>query len=316
MGISLERLIDIYEYSLTHSIKETADFFTIKQSSVERLLRDKRLNEKKKLRYLPDIVKNHTAEEIQAFAKNKPIQHEEIKLDYFKNEYTVYTINDLHIGSNYFNPYKLEIAIEQIKKDNPDFIVINGDIVEGPVARDGHIFQLTHNGYESQKDYAIQLLSSLRDFQVYTISGNHDLWYYYRTNVGADIVKAISKELGFIYLGMDAGEIELDGSWLVWFHGKDRGGSKTNTTKRCCDIIDMYLESGKNIQMVTTAHDHKGATCTRHRGVHGVLGGCIQDRTGFIKYNNLSYVDQGFTKVKFNIEDGKINRFVHEWFSL
>lgn len=219
-------------------------------------------------------------------------------------------ITDLHLGSIFAIPEIIKDSFKIFKKENCNFICIAGDVTEGWSNRPGHIHELTHIGYESQKKHAIEVLSHW-DSDMFMIDGNHDRWYI-KSN-GALIVKDICENLPHAhFLGHDQGTINLDGkaNIMLW-HGED--GSSYATSYRIQKVVEAFT-GGEKPNILLAGHVHKqGYFMERH--VHSVIGGAMCQRSSWMKSKRLAN-HSGFWIIEAAINDSGVSRFKSEWFPL
>ena len=219
-------------------------------------------------------------------------------------------LSDIHAGSNYLDEDKVASAIEECNAEGCEFLALTGDVTEGMSGRDGHLYELTHRGYREQRDAAVRLLSPFKG-KIKAISGNHDLWYMQKANMGGVIVEDICRLLGdrAEYLGEHEGQIFLNGARVDLWHGID--GASYAISYRIQKIIESLGEDALP-QMIIAGHDHKAEFIPDLRGIYALEGGCIQGQTPFMRGKKLrAFV--GFWIVELCIRDGKIVRARCEW---
>lgn len=224
--ITDDKLKIIYNYYLANGLKKTATDFNLSHSTLERYIRKAKPMQKDLLsenKLWQDLNKKFSIDELKSIAKNETIlkKSNTTLLNLDGDIFKIGVLSDLHIGSNFFHPQKLLTALDMFVNEKIDFVVICGDVVEGMALRDGHIYELTHFGYEQQKNYAIELLSKYK-LKYYMIDGNHDRWYLKNANQGALIVKDICNSLDDAeFIGHDEGDIFLNGAKIKLWHGED-----------------------------------------------------------------------------------------------
>ena len=130
-------------------------------------------------------------------------------------------MSDLHLGSKYTNPAFVQAAYEKFSDREVDFVTIGGDVTEGMSNRPGHVYELTHVGYDAQKEHSIEVVGAWKDTPIYMCDGNHDRWFI--KAAGAIVVKDICEALpNAVFLGHDEGDIILSPSVTVkLWHGED-----------------------------------------------------------------------------------------------
>ena len=124
----------------------------------------------------------------------REIQVEILKIDetdYKRGPLNFYVVSDTHSGYNIFMP-----IIRDIISEDPDFIILNGDIV--------------NNGYSLEYVVASSVIESL-PVPVFTTTGNHDIWEngrkYYNSYFGQTYYYFDHKGTRFIFLDSSSGII-------------------------------------------------------------------------------------------------------------
>lgn len=117
-----------------------------------------------------------------------------------KNPLTFYVASDLHSGSSIYFPELIKMI-----KNNPDFIILNGDVVN----------------YGVKPEYVVAGgMTEMSPVPIYTTIGNHELWQsgveYYLDYFGSRTNSFTHKDALFIFLDSSSGFIsdeQLD--WLA-----------------------------------------------------------------------------------------------------
>lgn len=218
-------------------------------------------------------------------------------------------ITDTHIGHQKFSEDRLFQAFEEFRKEKVDFITHSGDVTEGMSHRDGHIYELTHLGYEAQKKHAVELFSQWTDSDIYAIDGNHDRWFI-KSN-GALIVKDIERELkNFHFIGHDEGNISLDGrATLRLWHGED--GNSYALSYRVQKIIESFT-GGEKPSMMLCGHTHKYVKLFE-RNIHAISVGCIEGQTSWMRGKKIA-AHVGFSIFDVYINEQGISKITETWY--
>lgn len=282
---SPERLTEVIDYLLEHNEAETCAAFNI---TIETLARYKAAyrstfgGDMERRQVFQRIKERYTDAELKAIAEGGRLVPGtgRVPVIDFEGERIRYAhFSDTHFGSKYFKQHLYEAAIKECKKEGVEFIVLSGDVTEGMSTRAGHIYELTHIGYDAQFAYALELLK-LWPNKWLMVNGNHDRWYMNNANAGADIVKALCEALPDAdFLGIDTGDFSLKGKAAVkTWHGNDAGGSYA-ISYRVQKIIESFT-GGEKPHVLHTGHDHKaGYFFIRH--CHAFLGGAISTKSFF-----------------------------------
>jgi predicted phosphodiesterase len=218
-------------------------------------------------------------------------------------------ISDMHIGSQSTNEDRIRSALDECIQQNVSLVLFSGDITEGMSGRDGHVYELRHIGYHAQRQAAINILSEYSDdMDLKMISGNHDLWYASKANMGALIVKDICESIGAEYLGEHESVVMMNGVKVMLWHGED--GASYALSYRAQKIIESFT-GGEKPQILITGHDHKQGYFII-RNVHTILGGCIQKQTPWMRRKKLAAYE-GFWIIEATIKDAEVKKFKPEW---
>jgi len=311
-----ERIAEILLYANLKGDEETCKVFDLKDDTLRRY---RNIYKKKHgvsvlegSAALRKIAENYTTAELQAIAKGgrvQPTQHK-VPIINFKGDTCKFAFfTDPHIGSVSFVEEFWDKAIELCIEEKIKFIVLGGDVTEGmDMSKDGHIYDLTHLGYEDQRDYAIEQMMKWPGIWK-VIDGNHDRWYEIRNNAGAIIVGDICKNIPKAdFLGKNQGNINLQGVSITVFHGRD--GSSYAISYRMQKKVESFT-GGEKPQILLLGHCHKqGYNFYRH--VHTLSGGAMSKQSRHMKENGLAN-HMGFHIIKTTIRDSMVCRFGIEW---
>jgi len=243
------------------------------------------LKKKQDKENIPEIllkIKNsYTKKELEAIANGGRLMPGQTRVpivDFSGDRIRFGYMTDSHLGSIYAKPEWVEQAIKEFKKEKCEFVCITGDITEGLSNRPGHIYDVSHLGYDNQKDHAIEVLSNW-DKKYYMIDGNHDRWFI-KSN-GAIIVKNICEKLNDAeFLGHDEGDISLGGKVdLRLWHGED--GSSYAFSYRVQKIVESFT-GGEKPGILLLGHVHK-SIYVFDRHIHCFSGGAITAQSRWMR---------------------------------
>lgn len=223
---------------------------------------------------------------------------------------TIGILTDTHIGSKYTDDGLVASALVEMDRQNVDIIVHAGDVTEGMSGRDGHVYELSHIGFQAQREAAVKLFSAV-DVPIYFISGNHDRWYLRKSDIGADIVADIAKETGGKYLGHDEGDITINGVVVRLWHGEDAGSYAVSY--RIQKIVESFT-GGEKPNVLIAGHTHKSAYIF-DRNVHVISAGCIQSQSKWMRGKRIA-AHRGFWIAKMTVSDGEVKKFAPTWYPL
>ena len=297
---------------------EATKILCLKDSSLERAIREaKRRNifekvHSSKTKHINKIIESFTEKELEILANGKNFLLEKSKkldINFNGNHVKIGVFTDTHIGHQKFYDQRIYAAFEEFKKEKVDFLCHCGDITEGMSHHPGHIYELTHLGYDAQKSHTIKLFSQWIDTDIYAISGNHDRWYL-KAN-GANIVKDISKELdNFHFIGHDTGDIHLNDKVKInLWHGED--GNSYALSYRVQKIIES-IQGGEKPNVMFCGHTHKYVKIFE-RNIHAISVGCIEDQTDWMRGKRIpAHTGFGIYDIYFN--DSGIVKLTETWY--
>lgn len=308
---TLQKIMAVY---ISEGKESTLTQFGLSEETLNRYLRKAKtlgLSTIDKGKLISQIIQNYSEKELEAIAKGGRIVpgYSKVPIISFDGiRIRVGAITDTHIGSVDFHEERLYQAFEEFRKAKVDFIAHAGDVLEGMSNRPGHIYELTHLGYEKQKEYAVSLFSEWTDTDIFAISGNHDRWYV--KSAGANALADISKEVkNFHFLGHDEGEISLKGKAVLrLWHGED--GSSYALSYRLQKILES-LTGGEKPNAMIVGHVHKYVDIFE-RHVHCTSIGCIQSQTRWMRSKRIS-AHPGFAIIDYYVNDSGICSKTSTW---
>ena len=316
-NVSEEKLYEILGYCNIHGDKKTLKQFNIKKEDTLRRYKDKA---KKEFNMdfdfagsiLQEIAKNYSTKELRAIANGgrlMPGMERVPIIDFDGDRIRIGVITDTHLGSIYTETEYLFQAFEEFHKEGVDLVTHSGDVTEGMSNRSGQIYELSHIGFDAQKEHAIEVFSQWTDTEIKMIDGNHDRWYI-KSN-GAKIVKDICVALpNAEFLGHDEGDISLKGyATLKLWHGED--GSSYATSYRLQKLIES-LSGGEKPSALFAGHTHKQGYFFE-RNVHILSAGSIQRQSKWMRGKRLP-AHVGFHIVDVYVNKSGISKFTNTFY--
>jgi len=304
------RLQEVLTYKLEHGKTKTLEFFGINEETIARYLRmakERKLPGAGKSQHISEILNNYTDKEIEAIAKGGRLVPGMMKVPVvsFEGERIRWGgMGDSHNGSLYSDPDFQYKAFEQFHKSKVDFVTHGGDVCEGMSNRAGQIYELSHLGYDKQKELSKEIYSQWTNTPIYFVSGNHDRWFI--KSAGAYVVKDICTELNtstgtdrYVYLGEDEGDISLKGlSTLKLWHGED--GNTYALSYRLQKVVES-ISGGEKPGVMMFHHTHKFVYIFE-RMIHCVSAGAMQRQTKWMRGKRLA------SHTGFTINDAWVNK--------
>jgi predicted phosphodiesterase len=312
--IDTERLQKIMVIYVTEGEPAVLKQFNLSKETFNRYIREARnrgISTTDRGKLVSQIIQNYTEKELEAIAKGGRIVpgYAKVPIVSFEGErIRIGAITDTHFGSVDFHEEWLYQAFDTFKKEKIEFIVHAGDVLEGMSNRPGHIYELTHLGYDLQKQYAVACLSQWKDTDIFAISGNHDRWYI--KSSGANAIGDISKELpNFHFLGHDEGEISLKGKAVLrLWHGED--GNSYALSYRLQKILES-LTGGEKPNAMIVGHVHKYVDIFE-RHVLCTSIGCMESQTRWMRSKRIA-AHPGFAVIDYWVNDRGICKKTITW---
>lgn len=218
-------------------------------------------------------------------------------------------MGDTHIGHKKFNEGWWYDMLNHAMDEECDFAWHTGDILEGMSGRPGHVYELDAIGFEAQFDKACKLFEEV-PFPIRGITGNHDLWYAGKgdmgINVGARLQQALPDQ--FFFLGDEEADEEIAGIKVKLWHGRD--GSCYSTSYRTQKFVEG-LTGGEKPHILLSGHAHK-AIFHECRNVQVFETGTLCAQTGFMRGKKLA-AHAGYWILEVWAGNGGLLRIKPEW---
>lgn len=312
-----ERIEEIANTYARYGLETVLSVYGILEETLNRYLREYRARNGKdayeNIIFSAKLREKYSTEELKRLISEKSNGLSSVNIETVeingKESINFAVLSDLHLGSIYTSKSFILKIIEEINSLDLDFVILTGDVTEGMSKREGHVYELSHIGYEKQKEYAIEILSKIKH-KMFVISGNHDLWYY-KAN-GALIVKDICSNLpNAKYMGEDFATLKIpNGPDIGLWHGND--GSSYARSYRLQKIIES-INVDERPQIILTGHDHKYVSIYTG-GVYGLGCGSIQSQSDWMKGKRLES-NVGFILATVEFSGKTVHRFSHTFVS-
>jgi len=223
---------------------------------------------------------------------------------------------DTHMGERSFEDWLWETFLDECHRQGVKRILHAGDVHEGMSNRPDQVYHLVDLGVSAQMDRSERLFR-MSDIPIDLIDGNHDRWGI-KSN-GLYMVRDLAARFknpdgspGLVrFLGSDYGEISINGTrWMLW-HGED--GSSYATSYRVQKLIEA-IPVGEEPDVLLCGHTHKEISMTE-RGVLAVSGGALSFQSAWMR-STRKPCHTGFHIIHARIRDGKIVRFAPVWYPI
>lgn len=315
MAVSKDQLQKVMAVYIAEGKSEVLKQFNLSEETFNRYLRkakefDIPISDRNKL--ISQIIQNYSDKELEAIAKGGRIVpgYGKVPVISFEGErIRVGAITDTHIGSLKMPLERIYQAFNEFKKEKVDFITHSGDVTEGMSNRPGHVYELSHIGYDNQKSAAIDVFKQWTDTDIYAIDGNHDRWFL-KSN-GAKIVQDISAVVpNFHFIGHDEGDISLKGkAVLKLWHGED--GNSYALSYRLQKILES-LTGGEKPNAIHAGHVHKYVDIFE-RHVFCTSIGSMQSQTPWMRGKRIA-AHVGFAIIDYWVNDKGICKKTSTWY--
>lgn len=225
------------------------------------------------------------------------------------NEQRVYTIGkehikigvfgDTHIGNINYDSKLMDLFAKEIKKENVDFVLNLGDIVDGWYQnRPSALFEQNAIGFDAQLEMAVKEFLKIEK-PIYFITGNHSWNTYIRgagVEFGAVFEKRLNEEgLESYFLGNAEGNIKLKNGVRIKMLHPD-GGIAYAISYRSQKIIES-LSGGEKPNLLFIGHFHK-MEYLFYRNIHAFQTGTFESQTKYMRGKNIP-AHKGFWIIDF-----------------
>lgn len=199
-------------------------------------------------------------------------------------------MGDTHFGSKYAQITHLHNFYDLCEELGIKDVYHTGDITDGLKMRVGHEYELYEISADGQCADVVKNYPRRKGITTHFITGNHDASLY--KHVGFDIGSAIAKEREDMkYLGRDCAVVNLTPNCTLELRHPWDGCSYALSYKLQKMIEAMEADSKPNILAV--GNYHKELTVF-YRNIHGMLTGCFESQTPFMRGKGLAAILGGF----------------------
>lgn len=264
----------------------------------------------KRNRLLADLCADLSDQELLAILQSHKGSRIEPKRYEWSEAYCKFGVfSDSHMGHKGFREAWLYRAYDLFEREKCSLALHPGDIAEGMSGRPGHVYELTHVGYHQQFRYARDRLAEC-PVPIKAIAGNHDLWFYEKSDIGVLIGQELEDALGkaqFEYLGEHEGDVYLNDLWVKLWHGKD--GKAYAKSYRGQKIVESF-RGGEKPHILLLGHAHDSIDFSA-RNVRVLECGTLSSQSDFMRYTKKEatpgiYIVETWGR-------GSLERFRCEW---
>lgn len=206
---------------------------------------------------------------------------------YFKKFYRIGLVSDTHFCSRYQQVTLLHDAYAEFDKQQVDFVLHAGDLVDGRGVYRGQDVEVFKSGADEQADYVIQNYPHLeRGRKTYIIGGSHDRAFF--RDGGFNIIRAICKERkDLVDRGFDKAEFIVKGLKVGLMH--PAGGVAYARSYKMQKIIEnmagyiMSIPSATAPILVVFGHWHVPCHLESYMGIEAMSMPCFQSQTPYLE---------------------------------
>jgi predicted phosphodiesterase len=233
-------------------------------------------------------IENLSDKEISLLLKTieeEPVEKKKHFHYFNKNHVKIGVMSDTHIGHSRCDEDFILSAFKHFEKAGVEAIYHAGDILEGMSGRDGHIYELSHVGFQAQMDAAVNLFNC-SPVKLYGIIGNHDAWYLKKQNMGVNVGKVLEERLPgkFGYLGDSEADVELARNIkMKLFHAND--GTAYAISYKPQKLVES-LGGGEKPNIIIEGHYHKSLQMFT-RNIHVFEAGTFMNQSEFMRLKKI-----------------------------
>lgn len=191
-------------------------------------------------------------------------------------------ISDTHLASKYDRLDILRYLYAKADELGVKHVLHSGDFTDGRSNRPEQVYELKEPSYEGQVDYCVDKYPAF-DGKTYTISGNHDDWWY--KAAGSEIVKSIARRRDdIVYLGPDVADLKIGNLKIRLFHGSGGGAyAKSYKLQKYLDTIPL----AERPDILQTGHIHQSFYMKQDK-THCFQTSCLEDLTPYCRGMGLA----------------------------
>ena len=208
-------------------------------------------------------------------------------------------VSDTHLGSKYQQLSYLKAFYRYCVRRKVPVVLHGGDLLDGngKVYR-GQIYEQFVIGATPQIQYAANNYPRHESITTYLIGGNHCASW--QSSEGLDALGMLSKDRPDIKnLGYYGATVDIGGIQVYLMHGG--GGVAYARSYKMQKIIEQF-PGGQKPQILIIGHWHITDILPTYRNVVGILPGCFQSQTPYLRRKGLSPDIGGFI-LEFEVAD-------------
>ena len=240
-------------------------------------------------------------------------------------------VSDTHLGSKFQQLSILKGAYDEFDKQNVDFVLHGGDLVDGHHMYRGQDHEVFKLGADEQIDYCVKEYPKLKnDRKTYIVAGNHD--ESYKKSAGFNVVRQICfKRPDIVYKGMVGATFQLGKMKVELVHPSGGAGYALSyrpqkVTENLMSSLMGVVRRTKNVDLLPhlllLGNWHVWAVLPCYQGMKVSSLLCMQSQTPYLRAKGLSphigfmiwdcYMDKDRNIFRTSHDDYDMNPYIKE----
>jgi predicted phosphodiesterase len=239
-----------------------------------------------------------------------------------KTTYKFGVVSDTHLGSKCQQLTLLKSAYADFDRENVDFVIHAGDLVDGHKMYKGQEYELFMHSADEQRDYAIAQYPRLKNGKkTYVIAGNHD--ESFKKSAGYNIVRDIcTKRSDLVYEGMIGATFNIGRLRVEAVHpsGGVSYARSYKSQKHAENMLSSLIElvrAKKDLSLLPhimiLGNWHIADILPDYQGMLVVTQPCFQSQTSYLRAKGLT-PNIGYTLFELSLDkNGNLQEMWHKY---
>jgi predicted phosphodiesterase len=239
-----------------------------------------------------------------------------------KTRYKFGVVSDTHLGSKCQQLTLLKSAYADFDRENVDFVIHAGDLVDGHKMYKGQEYELFMHSADEQRDYAVEQYPRLKNGKkTYIIAGNHD--ESFKKSAGYNIVRDIcTKRSDLVYEGMIGATFNIGRLRIEAVHpsGGVSYARSYKSQKHAENLMSALIEvvrSKKDLSVLPhimiLGNWHIADILPDYQGMVVVTQPCFQSQTSYLRAKGLT-PNIGYTLFEISLDSaGNLQEMWHKY---
>lgn len=270
-----------------------------------------------------DISYKHDTKKVEVELGRDEKRFAPINLDGLKKtRYKFGVVSDTHLGSKCQQLTLLKSAYADFDRENVDFVIHAGDVVDGHKMYKGQEYELFMHSADEQRDYAVAQYPRLKNGKkTYIIAGNHD--ESFKKSAGYNIVRAICMARpDMVYEGMIGATFNIGRLRIEAVHpsGGVSYARSYKSQKHAENMISALIELVRSKKdpsvlphIMILGNWHIADILPDYQGMAVVTQPCFQSQTSYLRAKGLT-PNIGYTLFEISLDkDGNLQEMWHKY---